>query len=121
MREPRNLNEFPLYPGEFPVEGDWDTSVLRETYVESDYSNGKWGIQSFTLMESEMTTQKPGLVELIQTELKTFRASATVQGEPDFRELAVSLVRVFRDFVEAEIKMPDSYDKEEPGKGQGWE
>jgi hypothetical protein len=68
-----------------------------------------------------MTTQKPGLVELVQTELKTFRASATVQGEPDFRELAVSLVRVFRDFIEAEIKMPDPYDTEQPGKGQGWE
>jgi hypothetical protein len=68
-----------------------------------------------------MTTNKTGLVELIQTELKTFRASATVQGEPDFRELAVSLVRVFRDYIEAEIKMPDAYDKQEPGKGQGWE
>lgn len=68
-----------------------------------------------------MTTHKTGLVDQIQTELKTFRASATVQGEPDFRELAVSLVRVFRDYIEAEIKMRDSYDTKEPGKGQGWE
>lgn len=64
---------------------------------------------------------KPGLVELIQTELKTFRASATVQGEPDFRELAVSIVRVFRDYIEAEIRRPDPYDNEQPSKGQGWE
>lgn len=66
-----------------------------------------------------MTTHKTGLVELIQTELKTFRASATVQGEPDFRELAVSIVRVFRDYIEAEIKRPDP--NEQPSKGQGWE
>lgn len=78
---------------------------------------------SLVEMEKDMTN-KTGLVELIQTELKTFRASATVQGEPDFRELAVSLVRVFRDFVGNEIKMLDAYDKndkEQPGKGQGWE
>jgi hypothetical protein len=68
-----------------------------------------------------MTDQKTGLVELIQTELKTFRASATVQGEPDFRELSVSIVRVFRDYIEAEIKKPDPYDTEQPSKGQGWE
>lgn len=61
------------------------------------------------------------LVELIQTELKTFRASATVQGEPDFRELAITIVRVFRDYVEAEIRQPDPYDTEQPSKGQGWE
>jgi hypothetical protein len=68
-----------------------------------------------------MTDQKTGLVERIQTELKTFRANAAVQGEPDFRELAVSIVRVFRDYIEAEIKRPDAYDNEEPSKGQGWE
>jgi hypothetical protein len=70
---------------------------------------------------TKMTIQKPGLVDLIQTELKTFRASATVQGEPDFRELAVSIVRVFRDFIEDEIRRPDAYDSEQPSKGQGWE
>jgi hypothetical protein len=70
---------------------------------------------------TKMTDQKTGLVEQIQTELKTFRASATVQGEPDFRELAVSIVRVFRDYIEAEINRPSSYDTEEPSKGQGWE
>lgn len=62
-----------------------------------------------------------GLVDQVQTTLKTFRASASVQGEPDFRELAVTLVRVFRDYIGAEIKMPDIYDKEQPSKGQGWE
>jgi hypothetical protein len=62
-----------------------------------------------------------GLVEQVQMTLKTFRASATVQGEPDFRELAVSIVRVFRDYIEAEIKQPYPYDTEQPSKGQGWE
>jgi hypothetical protein len=62
-----------------------------------------------------------GLVDQVQMTLKTFRASASVQGEPDFRELAVSIVRVFRDYIEAEIKRPDVYDIEEPSKGQGWE
>jgi hypothetical protein len=71
-------------------------------------------------MEKDVTN-KTGLVELVQTELKTFRASATVQGEPDFRELAVSIVRVFRDYIEAEMKLPDPYDNEQPSKGQGWE
>jgi hypothetical protein len=64
---------------------------------------------------------KTGLVDQVQMTLKTFRASASVQGEPDFRELAVSIVRVFRDYIEAEIKRPDAYDTEEPSKGQGWE
>jgi hypothetical protein len=64
---------------------------------------------------------KTGLVDQIQATLKTFRASASVQGEPDFRELAVTLVRVFRDYIEAEILKPDPYDKEQPSKGQGWE
>jgi hypothetical protein len=68
-----------------------------------------------------MTVQKAGLVEQVQAELKSFRASATVQGEPDFRELAVSIVRVFRDYIEAEIKRPDVFDTDEPDKGQGWE
>jgi hypothetical protein len=68
-----------------------------------------------------MTDQRTGLVELIQTELKTFRASATVQGEPDFRELAVSIVRVFRDYIGDELKQPYPYDTEQPSKGQGWE
>jgi hypothetical protein len=65
------------------------------------------------------TMNTTGLVDQVQMTLKTFRASATVQGEPDFRELAVSIVRVFRDYIEAEIKRPDVYD--EPSKGQGWE
>jgi hypothetical protein len=69
-----------------------------------------------------MTDNKTaGLVDQVQTELKTFRASATVQGEPDFRELAVSIVRVFRDYIGDELKRPDTYDTEEPSKGQGWE
>jgi hypothetical protein len=68
-----------------------------------------------------MAVQKAGLVEQVQAELKSFRASATVQGEPDFRELAVSIVRVFRDYIEAEIRRPDVFDTDEPGKGQGWE
>jgi hypothetical protein len=64
---------------------------------------------------------KTGLVDQVQMTLKTFRASATVQGEPDFRELAVSIVRVFRDYIGAETKQPDPYDNEQPSKGQGWE
>jgi hypothetical protein len=70
---------------------------------------------------TKMTDHKTGLVDLVQTELKTFRASATVQGEPDFRELAVSIVRVFRDFIEDEIRRPDAFDSEQPSKGQSWE
>jgi hypothetical protein len=65
------------------------------------------------------TMNTTGLVDQVQMTLKTFRASATVQGEPDFRELAVSIVRVFRDYIEAEIKRPDVYD--EPSKWKGWE
>jgi hypothetical protein len=71
--------------------------------------------------EKDMKTQKDGLVDQVQDTLKTFRASASVQGEPDFRELAVTIVRVFRDYIEAEILKPDSYDMEQPSKGQGWE
>jgi hypothetical protein len=71
--------------------------------------------------EKDMKTQKDGLVDQVQATLKTFRASASVQGEPDFRELAVTIVRVFRDYIEAEILKPDSYDMEQPSKGQGWE
>jgi hypothetical protein len=71
--------------------------------------------------DGEMMTQKTSLVDQVQTTLKTFRASASVQGEPDFRELAVTIVRVFRDYIEAEIKKPDAYDTEQPSKGQGWE
>jgi hypothetical protein len=68
-----------------------------------------------------MMNQKTGLVDQIQMTLKTFRASASVQGEPDFRELAVSIVRVFHEFIGEELTRPDQYDKEQPGKGQGWE
>jgi hypothetical protein len=66
-------------------------------------------------------TNKTGLVELIQTAIETYRNNAAIGAQLDFRELAVSLVRVFRDYIEAEIKRPDSYDTEEPSKGQGWE
>jgi hypothetical protein len=68
-----------------------------------------------------MTTNKTGLVDQVQTAIETFRDNATVGGKLDFHELAVSVVRVFRDYIEAEIKRPDAYDTEEPGKGQGWE
>jgi hypothetical protein len=68
-----------------------------------------------------MMNQKTGLVDQIQMTLKTFRASASVQGEPDFRELAVSIVRVFHEFIGEELTRPDQYDKEQPSKGQGWE
>jgi hypothetical protein len=53
-------------------------------------------------------TNKTGLVELIQTAIETYRNNAAIGAQLDFRELAVSLV-------------PDSYDTEEPSKGQGWE
>lgn len=65
-------------------------------------------------------TNKTGLVDQVEAAIETYRNNATVSGKLDFRELSVSLVRVFRDFIGNEIKMPDAYDKE-PGKGQGWE
>jgi hypothetical protein len=72
--------------------------------------------------EKDMKTQKDGLVDQVQTTLKTFRASASVQGEPDFRELAITIVRVFRDYIEAQILKPDaSADTEQPIKWGGWE
>jgi hypothetical protein len=64
---------------------------------------------------------KTGLVDQIQTTLKTFRASASVQGEPDFRELAVTIVRVFHEFIGEELTRPDQYDREQPDKGPGLE
>jgi hypothetical protein len=66
-------------------------------------------------------TNKTGLVDQIQTTLKTFRASASVQGEPDFRELAVNIVRVFHEYIGEELTRPDQYDSEQPGKGPGLE
>lgn len=66
-------------------------------------------------------TNKTGLVDQVQAAIETFRNNATPGAQLDFRELAVSIVRVFRDFIGNEIKMPDAYDKEQPGKGQGWE
>jgi hypothetical protein len=68
-----------------------------------------------------MTDHKTGLVEQVEAAIETYRNNATVSGKLDFRELSVSLVRVFRDYIEAEIKRPDAYDTEEPSKGQGWE
>jgi hypothetical protein len=66
-------------------------------------------------------TNKTGLVDQIQTTLKTFRASASVQGEPDFRELAVDIVRMFHEYIGEELTRPDQYDREQQGKGKGWE
>jgi hypothetical protein len=66
-------------------------------------------------------TSQPGLVDRVQTAIETFRNNATPGDVFDFRALAISIVRVFRDYIEAEIKMPDLLDREEPGKGQGWE
>jgi hypothetical protein len=54
-------------------------------------------------------------------ELRNFKNTEAVAGGPDYRALAVTIVRVFRDYIEAEIQMPDPYDTEEPSKGQGWE
>lgn len=61
------------------------------------------------------------LVDQVQAAIETYRNNATVSGKLDFRELAVSIVRVFRDYIDAEIKRPDPYDTEQPSKGQGWE
>jgi hypothetical protein len=66
-------------------------------------------------------TNKTGLVDQIQTTLKTFRESASVQGEPDFRELAVDIVRMFHEYIGEELTRPDQYDREQQGKGKGWE
>jgi hypothetical protein len=102
---PKDGSKVLVYLACAPSQREWDAWHI---YLER-YTIGFW------------LHGKPGLVELIQTELKTFRASASIQGELDFRELAVSLVRVFRDYIEAEIKRPYPYDTEEPSKGQGWE
>jgi hypothetical protein len=68
-----------------------------------------------------MTDQKTGLVDQVQAAIMTYRNNATPGAKLDFRELSVSIVRVFRDYIEAEIKKPDPYDTEQPSKGQGWE
>lgn len=45
IRAPRDLDEEPLRPGEFPVEGDWGVSVLGDEAIDlpPDYKNGQWG------------------------------------------------------------------------------
>jgi hypothetical protein len=60
-----------------------------------------------------------GLVSRVEMELRNFKNTEAVAGGPDYRALAVTIVRVFRDYIEAEIQMPDPYDTEEPSKGQG--
>jgi hypothetical protein len=65
-----------------------------------------------------MTT---GLVDRVQAAIETYRDNATPGVQLDFRELAVSIVRVFRDYIGDEIKKPDVRDNEQPSKGQGWE
>src|SRR3954471_16525904 len=44
-RAPRDLDEEPLRPGEFPIEGDWGVSVLGDEAIDlpPDYKNGQWG------------------------------------------------------------------------------
>jgi hypothetical protein len=67
------------------------------------------------------TMKKTGLVDQVQTAIETYRNNVPIGGQLDFRALSVSIVRVFRDYIEAEILKPDTYDSEQPGKGQGWE
>lgn len=67
-----------------------------------------------------MITQR-NLVDRVKDKLESFRQTEAVQGGPDFRALAVDIVRVFHEYIGEELRRPDPYDSEEPGKGQGWE
>jgi hypothetical protein len=67
------------------------------------------------------TKRNAGLVDRVQAELESYRNNTPIGGQPDFKELAVSIVRVFRNYIDAELKRPDAYDNDQPGKGQGWE
>jgi hypothetical protein len=51
-REPRDLNAEPLKPGEMPIPGDTDSSVLESKHVILEKcENGRWGIAHWSWPE----------------------------------------------------------------------
>jgi hypothetical protein len=48
QKPPRDLSVEPLGPGEFPVPGDTDTSIVRNETLTAKWGNGGWGICHWT-------------------------------------------------------------------------
>lgn len=124
----------PIAPGQFPAPKAWKTrrsktesQSMEPTYADrfgtdpiKENASLKAQIRSLEGERDELK-KRAGLVDRVEAKLKSFRETEAVQGGPDYRALAVDIVRVFHEFVGDELKRPDQYDSEQPGKGQGWE